>query len=462
MSELLRRRRRENPDQRLDRLIAMESQVRRCGTTMEVRRLRVVDQEAAGGVEDTGALRMAVGEDRLQMEETVTPMEPGAEVLLAPLFDGFDGEHQGPPLRMLLDGDGSSAVAGRSSMDGGAGYPGGPTAVALNGPASRESPSWAAGQGEDPSREMRVRLDQEFMEGVARQSDELGGMRMDAPLGSEAAATNPFWSPEVKRSAMVDQVIPESGLARPLGLPEVVHEVEANSMAVMSPDQAVERLRLKVLRDAEEVFLSEVRRMKGAEDGGSYHSASSGEARKRGFLAEQRRTSVGYGGETLPAGARHGDLPGGDGVMGRGGGALPAGTRGPCGLLGGDLAVGSNGGALPADVRHGNLPGGDYASHGGAQHAAGRGREGLLGGLLGGERGAITPMVVVVFLLEIKAVKVDLVVSLEVIMARTMEMLQGQLEFLKPMEVDFKDHLLLMFLRVLDLLCRPLDLVERQ
>ena len=348
MSELLRRRRRETADQRLDRLIEMESQVRSCGATMEVRRLRVVGQEATGGVDDAGALRMAVGEDRLQMEETVTPMEPGTEVLLAPLFDGFDGEHQGPLLRDLPDADGE------------------PSAVALNGPASRRTPSWSVAQDEDPSREMRVRLDQEFVEGAARQSRELGGSLMDAPLSSEAAVTNPFWSPEIKRSAMVDQVIPDSGLARPSGLPDAVPEGEVNSMAVMSPDQAVERLRLKVLRDAEEVFLSEVRRMKGAEDGGSYHSASSGEARKRGFLAEQRRTSVGYGGETLLAGARHGDLPGGNGVMGSGGGALPAGARGPRGLLGGDPAAGSNGGALPA----GN-----------------QGCEGLLSGLVGGVHG---------------------------------------------------------------------------
>ena len=46
MSDLLRRRRRESADQRLDRLIAMEAQVRSCGSTMEVRRLRVMEAEA--------------------------------------------------------------------------------------------------------------------------------------------------------------------------------------------------------------------------------------------------------------------------------------------------------------------------------------------------------------------------------------------------------------------------------
>ena len=245
---------------------------------MEVRRLRVMEAGTNMGNGSADAPEIAAGEDRLQMEEAVTPAMPGAEVLLAPLFYGLGDEHQGPPLRAL----------------------------------QRGSPSCAVGQGEDPSREMRVHLDQEFVEGAARQSRELGGSLMDAPLSSEAAVTNPFWSPEVRRSAMVDQVIPESGLARPLGLPEVVPDVESNSMAVISPDQAVERLRLKVLRDAEEVFLSEVRRMKGAEDGGSYHSASSGEARRMGLVAEQKRTSAGQAGGALPAEVRHGNLPKGD------------------------------------------------------------------------------------------------------------------------------------------------------
>ena len=240
MGDFVVRRRRETADQRLDRLIAMEAQVRNGGTTMEVRRLRVVEAETTMGTGNADAPVRAAGEDRLQMEEAVTPTVPGADILLAPLFHGFDGEHQGPPLRDLPDADGE------------------PSAVALNGPASRMTPSWPVAQDEDPSREMRVRLDQEFVEGAARQSRELGGALMDAPLSSEAAVTNPFWSPEVKRSAMVDQVIPDSRLVRPSGLPDAAPEGEVNSMAVMSPDQAVERLRLKVLRDAEEVFLSEV------------------------------------------------------------------------------------------------------------------------------------------------------------------------------------------------------------
>ena len=318
----------------------MEAQVRSCGSTMEVRRLRVMETEATMGTGNADAPLIAAGEDRLQMEEAVTPTVPGSDVLLAPLFHGLGDEHQEPHLRALPDGDVGSAVAGRSPVDDDGAHRGGQPVVVLNGPALRRTPSWPASQSEDPSREMRVRLDQEFMQGVARQSRELGGPVMDAPTNSEAAV-NPFWSPDVKRSAVVNQAIPESGLARPSGLPETEPEGDGCQMATMSPDQAVERLRLKVLREAEELFLSEVRRMKGAEDGGSYHSASSGEARKKGLVGEQKRTSAGQAG-----------------------------------------------GALPADVRHGNLPGGDYASHGGAQHAAGRGREGLLGGLLGGERGA--------------------------------------------------------------------------
>ena len=242
--------------------------------------------------------------------------------------------------------------------------------VALNGPALRRTPSWPASQSEDPSREMRVRLDQEFMQGVARQSRELGGPVMDAPTNSEAAV-NPFWSPDVKRSAVVNQAIPESGLARPSGLPETEPEGDGCQMATMSPDQAVERLRLKVLREAEELFLSEVRRMKGAEDGGSYHSASSGEARKKGLVGEQKRTSAGQAG-----------------------------------------------GALPADVRHGNLPVVTMPVMGEHNILQAVDEKGYLADFL--EVSVVLTLMVVSFLLEIKAVKVYLVVSLEVIMARTM------------------------------------------
>ena len=103
--------------------------------------------------------------------------------------------------------------------------------------------------------------------------------------------------------------------------------------------------------------------MKGAEDGGSYHSASSGEARRMGLVPEQKRTSAGQAGGALPA------------------------------LLKSDMEI----------FLEATMP----------QHAAGRGREGLLGGLLGGERGANSH--------GGGSSCVYLVVSLEVIIARTME-----------------------------------------
>ena len=105
----------------------MEAQVRSCGSTMEVRRLRVMETEATMGTGIADAPLIAAGEDRLQMEEAVTPTVPGSDVLLAPLFHGFGDEHQEPHLRALPDGDAGCAVAGRSPVDDDGAHRGGST-----------------------------------------------------------------------------------------------------------------------------------------------------------------------------------------------------------------------------------------------------------------------------------------------------------------------------------------------
>eukprot|EP00435_Cladocopium_sp_Y103_P055529 s2061_g18.t1 len=234
-----RRHRGESADERLDRLIAMEQRARSLPPDgreqHELRRLKAVPEGAEasgngstdsrrgqleGGVERTGDVPRPA---HLPLDLDAGREEPTG--MLAPLFRDLS---LGPR------GDGGRAL--------------------------QPDPAYLGRLGE------------------VRGHDQ--GGREQAVAGGTGASSNqvnPFWSPEVRREASALDGSRRHEVQQPRNLQPAMNAVD-NSRLGISEDE-LERLKQKVMREAEENLKLEIRKLRGESgaDSRSYHSASSGE-----------------------------------------------------------------------------------------------------------------------------------------------------------------------------------------
>ena len=131
---------------------------------------------------------------------------------------------------------------------------------------------------------------------------------------AQGTPTNPFWSEGVRREALIDAYAPAgNSVTRPSDLP-----------SPMVVNLEVEDLRRRVLQEAESQFQTEVRRLRGGEEGHSYHTASSTESDPLGF-GQQTPGLRAVGDQLNPPGLSQATSPLGGLLQAAPGGALHAG-----------------------------------------------------------------------------------------------------------------------------------------
>eukprot|EP00435_Cladocopium_sp_Y103_P011570 s102_g3.t1 len=160
--------------------------------------------------------------------------------------------------------------------------------------------------------------------------------------GRSTVEVNPFWSAGVRREAEMGQDGRHQGVAPARSLQPAM---DAAGTGQVDPDEAeMERIRRRILLEAEEAFKMEIRKLRGdgvGTDSRSYHSASSGGDQACSQGAQGGRPGVGTagtpgGGDRIGMASMSTPAPGDRGGAGQGAtpGHGPAGMATPPGLDG--------------------------------------------------------------------------------------------------------------------------------